>query len=272
MPRFAINWIRNTSATPFFASPRRPGEPVQDGAKGYLFCGDCEQVLSKDERSFRELAFSPRHTDASWDGFTYGEWLPRFVAGLALRAAVAQGDDTPRPEGAGTRALRQRALPDWRAFLLGRSSGWGDSEFHVVLTDYEPPIYGPGVEASIGTYLMRAVDMTYAASPDGRRAYLYAMIPGFVFLIPLVPTRLRDQHGTKVHARGRISKGSQRLEDFSLWEFVNSRAAGARGRSRGTERQEQARVQRLQSRLDNLPGSETETALNHMTRRREQGY
>jgi hypothetical protein len=187
-----------------------------------MFCGSCEQILAKDEKLFAERVFFPRHEETDWLGFDYEPWLLRFAVGVALRVAFGHYDETGQPTpGPGDRVLKERAVPAWRAFLLDEAPSSGIYEFHLVLLDYVAAATFPTADR-LQWYLMRAFDQTYVWSRSGS-ASLYALIPGFVFWVPLVPKRQTGWHGTRVHMTGRIAVREQ-VFDGAVFEFMNERS------------------------------------------------
>jgi hypothetical protein len=83
IPRFAVKWLKRTSLTGFFRSVTSATR-LQETKRDYLLCSDCEQLLGKDERRFKEWMFSPYHY-LKQQTFTYEDWLLRFVVGLHWR-------------------------------------------------------------------------------------------------------------------------------------------------------------------------------------------
>lgn len=258
-PRFVTHWLKRTSATGKLESALVPGVPMQDGIRADMFCRTCEQILSKDEGLFAEHAFFPRHDEGAWSGFDYEEWLLRFAVGVALRVAFGHFDETRTPKpGPGSRILRDRAVPAWRAFLLGEAAHSGDYDFHLILTDYVTKADVPLAER-IQFYLMRGVDQTYVWSRSGTAA-LFALIPGFVFWVPLAPRKQTGWHGTRIHRAGRIESQSQAL-GAPVFDFMNERAQAL------TELSNEITASRLDSRLrrfekasDRLPTSKSADA------------
>ena len=225
VPAFVTRWIAKTGGTGKLANLMAPGVPIQSGPTLRMFCGDCEQRLSRDERLFAENAFHPRHASDHWDGFEYGPWLIRFVEGLALRAALAHfhyrsADAEVRR---GERKLERDAIPQWKSHLLNSANSSGEFEFHVILTDY--------VVASSETqprtmnwYLMRGHDMTFASTKDDRSALLM-VIPGFVFWIPILPRSTTGWNGTRVRQAGRYSRAQRAVVgDPGLHDLLAQRA------------------------------------------------
>ena len=190
-----------------------------------MFCDDCEQTLSRDERLFAESAFHPRHASDDWDGFEYGPWLIRFVEGLALRAAFAhfhyRSADAELRRG--ERKLKLDAVPQWKSHLLSRAKSSGEFEFHVILTDYVVAS-SEAQPRTLNWYLMRGHDMTYVSTKDDRSALLM-VFPGFVFWIPILPRSTTGWNGTRVRQAGRYSRAQgAAVGDPTLHDLLAQRA------------------------------------------------
>lgn len=241
IPRFVSRWVQETSATGMLLSPSRGGKPLQDVPTVRMFCSSCEQVLSRDEKTFAEKVFRPsRALSESWSGFTYEAWLSRFHAGLMLKAALVRAPDWV------VRIAERSVIPALRAYLLGENRWPRPYEMHLVFTDYLPLEQLPAdVAPTIQWYLMRGADLTSAFN-ESRSCYLYASIPGFQFWMPIRPARDRGWHGTKVRGRGEFRRPSSQHVGVVNWlDFLSFRANGASSMTAGTKEQQESRRRRL---------------------------
>ena len=57
IPKFAYEWIKNTSKTPYFRDISDVNKRHQDGPKEYLLCADCERNLSVLEKKLSNEVF-----------------------------------------------------------------------------------------------------------------------------------------------------------------------------------------------------------------------
>lgn len=204
VPAFVFRWIKDTSVTGKLASPGAPGKVLQDGLRFPLLCSNCERILSIDEKRFREEMFVPYHSGACPTRVVYEAWLPRFIVGLALKIAYFADHRAVAPRAA--KVLYERAVPQWRDYLLGRTTRLGDYELHLVPTnpDLIPlPPNDPVVREKLPWYLMRSVDQDFVFS-DAGRGYIFTVFPGFMISVPIVPRRRRvaDWPGTRVRSKG----------------------------------------------------------------------
>ena len=59
IPKFVFDWQKESSGTGFLRSSRVPNRRVQDGAKEYMLCSDCETLFNQWETSFATNIFHP---------------------------------------------------------------------------------------------------------------------------------------------------------------------------------------------------------------------
>lgn len=84
IPKFIGKWIKKTSITSFLRNLDDMSKRVQDTAKEYWLCGDCEDLFSGWETKFANEIFFP-FVDKGASVANYGQWMSKFCASISWR-------------------------------------------------------------------------------------------------------------------------------------------------------------------------------------------
>jgi hypothetical protein len=217
IPRFAVKWMKQTSATGYFRGVDNP-KRAQETTRYHLLCHDCEQILCRDEKMVAEQIFVPYH-DHDATTFKYGPWLTRFLAGLHWKVLATRS----ATYSAKVSELFAGVEEELRLHLLGQSENAGRAEFHLFFG-------GPMIDASrslppeMNWYFARTFDATPIYSlQDTAGAYAkLAKIMTFSFFTPLDPQN-EDWKGTRVFESGTLQT-PQQIATTSIGPFLESRA------------------------------------------------
>lgn len=235
-PRFAVKWMKETSATGYLRNTVSQFR-MQDAERQYLMCRDCEQILSRDEKTFAEQIFLPYH-ERTQTSFEYGPWLARFLAGLHWKVIHArspyEGPEQPKK-------IIWDAEFELRSFLLGQNSTAGRAEFHLILgSEIKDANYL--ASPKLNAYVSRTLDGDCVATESGTVG-IYAKILKIMtlgFLTPPDPTKERWE-GTRVFEQGTL-KTPQYVESSSLIPFIKQRTAAIEEAIAGLPAREQERI------------------------------
>jgi hypothetical protein len=219
IPRFAVKWLKKTSATGFLRNLSNPAKRQQETHRQYLLCAHCEQLLGRDEKRFAEHIFIPYQEENQPTSFAYDEWFLRVLVGLHWRALVTSD---PVPDN--VRPVFAAAEERWRQYLLGRVPDPGTAEFHVQ--------FGGVIEHStfdlpkkINWYIARAFDASPIFTPSGSDALFYVKLPRLImlaFISPRDPAE-EDWNGTQVVTRG-VIQVRQNVSTTRFGQFLLERA------------------------------------------------
>src|SRR6266404_4046496 len=160
-PRFAVRYLKESSSTGYLKG-LASGKREQETRRVHLLCESCEQLLSKDEKTFCERIFMPLHKENK-NSFTYDKWLSRFLVGLHWKVLVSKADTYPDA----AEAAYAKIETEWRAFMLRQRADYGTSEFHLFLTDVVEDATST-VSPKLNWYMARAVDGTPTFSEAGQ--------------------------------------------------------------------------------------------------------
>jgi hypothetical protein len=200
VPAFAVRWLKATSLTGYLKSIESKVR-LQETKRLHLLCSDCEQLLSKDEKTFCEQIFVPYHEKGQTE-FRYGPWLKRFIVGLHWKMLVTR--EQQHPEHA-EKAYTQ-AEQEWRQFLLGQSPSPGKAEFHVFLADVVEDA-SEELPQKINWYLARGFDLAPIYDDSGM-AGVYAKVIKVMTVSFLTDKGAEEKwDGTLIEDGGEIKTG-----------------------------------------------------------------
>jgi len=176
IPKFAIDWIKKTSATGYLRQMVNKNKRVQDGSKEKLLCNDCELRFSKYEDYFAKNIFYP-YVNGTKTYFEYNENLQKFVISISWRVLR------------GSLKNFEKKYPEWSKYAMKVEEKWrklllddrcdDEYEHHVFLLDYveESPENLPD---KFQNYIMRGVDATIAFNK--KRVFLFSKLPAMFFV------------------------------------------------------------------------------------------
>lgn len=214
VPKFAVKWLKKTSATGFLRKPLDPNVRRQDAERMRLFCQRCESLLSRDEKRFREVIFGPLHQRTA-DRFDYGPWLLRFAVSMGLRALLVHRPEVRRdaPE---LNQLVERMSGVWADFVLGRTRSPGEGGHHLVFLDVvDPRSPLPGAWHP-NWWMVRSLELRMGI---GGRVLVYAKLCRCLFVSHIDPPNPDGWLGTRVGQRGAIGL-RQEVTDAEFRGFV----------------------------------------------------
>lgn len=226
LPKFAWDWLKETSIGAI-RSGEAPNVRVQDGRKEYLLCRDCEQIFSRDEKTFAEQMFARVHAGGSISGLRYTEWAMRFAVSVSWRVLVFNMELAGPVDHFSTRQLQAASAAErqWRAFLLGDAPHIAQYEQHVVVLDLIDSHTTPALSPFINRYIARVNDVDVIASRVS--ALTYAKL-GKILIFGIIDDRSREWKGTRLKIkRGDFNERWARLPG-SLLPYLNERAERAK--------------------------------------------
>jgi hypothetical protein len=113
------------------------------------------------------------------------------------------------------------ALGIWRSYLLSERHDAGAYEHHIFILDYITGATGRTlIPPKTHFYLLRGVDATLVYSSG--IVYVYAKLPGVIFLSGIEPPKIEGMSGTRVRRRG-VLASPQKLAFPGFGEFLVER-------------------------------------------------
>lgn len=226
IPKFATDWIKETSATGYLRQATHPDLRIQDGIKTKLLCAECEELFSRLEKRFAEDLFIP-FLEKGQTSFEYDDWLLSFGVSLAWRTAMyitSLPVDTPpnlKPELA---RFLDKAINCWRAFLLEQRKDLGPYEHHLLFWSAVRNDQGLGPPDRFNMYLLRAIDAEIVNTST--EVFVYTKLPGLIFWSFVKPAHTQGLEGTRIYPRGIIAT-YQKVASLELGNFLKDRAKHA---------------------------------------------
>lgn len=218
IPKFIFDWMKRTGPG-YLRSAGTPNIRRQDGIRERLFCADCEQILSREERVFAERIFTPL-TSRPASSIPYESFLMRFLVSVMFRVIVSKMYGG-RPSTDYDRQLNE-ARGEWRKYLLGKGDLLRYDRIHLIVTD----ILADRVQPVIGLnqYLARSVDATLAMSTTG--CAVYAKFARFMVWAEITAFDQNMWHNTRIVNGSGVLVLPQEVRDGRFGNFLIDRAKG----------------------------------------------
>jgi hypothetical protein len=231
IPKFAVKWLKETSATGYFRYVSKPNVRMQDGIREKMLCDDCENLFSRDENLFSSEIFTPYVTKEldNWGRSTgtissipYGEWLLRFALSVNWRVmARSLNNEVEDITSKSLRILQQQEL-QIRQYLTGRTSSTGANETHLIFLQNLIGGSGslpPSMHPNVNSYLLRSNDATLMISQNGKRVHVYSKVGPIALVTAIRPSSLNRLKNTKLHKKGVLCT-SQKILNHNICDFI----------------------------------------------------
>lgn len=240
IPSFIFEWLVNTSGTGFMRFGESPNLRVQDGWKPKMLCADCEQKFSLWEKRFADNCFYPI-INGEKNQIRYEAWMLKFATSVSwrvLRSFKAIGGLDGFPEN--ILSATENSLDVWRAYLLGKTSNPAKHEQHLMLMDTIESTTFENTPKNINRYLLRAVEIYVAYTPDS--AITYAKMGKFILFGFIENPYPRRWKGTKLNANeGRFGVSDIELPS-NVGNFIMDRARLAAEKTKQISEKQRAKI------------------------------
>jgi hypothetical protein len=221
LPAFAFRWQKKTGG--HIRHSVAINQRVQDGAKEYWLCFNCEELFNEWETKFSNAVFHPTNV-GGLPTISYGEWLLRFCTSISWRALIYLRQQS-RLESLTPEQLRlvERAQEVWGEFLRGKRPHPGEFEQHLIplgpVTGGEAGINFP---PNINRYLLRTIEINFGRNPS--TMFVYSKFGRFAVLGFVQLSYPKQWVGSKVRLRGGAIKPRTYVFPKQFGEFLAERA------------------------------------------------
>jgi hypothetical protein len=220
LPAFTFRWQKKSGS--HIRHSATINQRVQDGAKEYWLCVDCEHLFNEWETKFANAIFHPTNVDGV-PSISYGDWLLKFCASVSwrcllhLRQQTALAELTPEQ-----RRLTDQAQKTWAEFIRGEREHPGVFEQHLV--PFGPVTASPGTDLppNINRYLLRVIEIDFARSAS--TMFVYSKFGRFAILGFEQLKYPKRWVGSKVRLRGGTLKPREYVFPTQFGEYLADRA------------------------------------------------
>ncbi len=222
IPSFVYRWFKDSSGTGYLRFGPEPNKRVQDGYKKYWLCVECEQRFQVWETKFANSVFHP-FNDGETDNASYGPWLLKFAVSISWRVLSFIDEEQGLPHFTPELgSCAQKALKEWKEFLMDRKPHPGRYEQHLLPLDRIENFDYPDMPTNINRYILRTVDID--AVYGGNRAFVYSKLGRFLILGFVEMPHPRQWDGTKIHVRHGIIRPKTYTVPGKFGDYLVSKA------------------------------------------------
>lgn len=204
IPKFIVRWVKNTGITGYLREKNKPHKRVQDIAKEYLLCADCEGMFSVWERSFANKVFYP-FVGKGESIACYGAWMSKFCASLSWRALTfIRSKHNKEEESEEYNDALDNAELHLRKFLLGEEVDLFQYEQHVFPLQQIKLTAKSGLPPNTNRYFLRIMAMGIVG--NSTNLYIYTKLPCFIILGAVKSKELQKAQSSRIALKeGRLS-------------------------------------------------------------------
>ncbi|TSK08558.1 MAG: hypothetical protein FPO08_04420 [Geobacter sp.] len=222
IPKFVYSWFKRTSVSSLRMLDN-PNKRIQDGAKEYLLCAECEQLLNKWETPFcNNIFLKVQNKEIKNEGMSYDRWALKFATSVSWRVFnyyAKEDNDHLSPE---QQKSAEMANETWRKFILGELPHPGEFQQHILLVDAIQSHTAPKLSPFINRYFLSSIDMDIVATDD--YAFVYTKFFRIIVFGFIHGREHKLWQGTKINAYSGVIGGCDSRIASEVIEFMNKRA------------------------------------------------
>ena len=210
IPKFVFNWMKKTGT----GRIRKMGTfqiPLQDGAKSYMLCANCENLFSKYEKWFNENVFKSYLADNNFI-ITENENLTKFSISILWRVLKHFIEDKSVYHF--INELR-KAEKEWSDYLLKDTQLVSFKNIHLVLVDNS---YFFDIKSDL--YFSRSVD--YDIGQSEKECVVYAKFSRFILFGEIAGFKQSSFKNTNLTTEANF-KNTNQVIPSSIIQFLHSR-------------------------------------------------
>lgn len=260
IPKFAYSWFKRTSVSSLRMLDN-PNRRIQDGAKEYLLCADCEQLLNEWETPFCNSIFLKiQNKENNNEGMSYESWALKFATSVSWRVFTYYEKDENDHLSHEQQKSAEIASETWRKFILGEIPHPGEFQQHILLLDAIQSHTAPKLSPFINRYFLSSIDMDIVATDD--YAFVYTKFFRIVIFGFLHGREHKKWRGTKINANSGVIGGCDYKIATEVIEYMNKRADTAfEAQSELSQKQQDKIADLFSSNSEMIAGSEISRAM-----------
>ena len=181
IPKFIGKWMKKTSMTGYIRDSNKVHKRVQDTAKEYWLCAECERLFSGWERSFANNVFY-LFVDKNEYLVSYGNWMSKFCAFLSWRTLTYICSRSLNKDKAKDYIEAINAAELYLAwYLLDQETSPYQYEQHLFPLERIESATASRLPPNINRYFLRTMAMNIIG--NSADIFLYTKLPSFIILI-----------------------------------------------------------------------------------------
>lgn len=220
LPSFVFKWLKKDG---FIRHGSKINQRVQDGAKEYWLCSECEGRLGTWESKFSDSIFSPLSYGDALPTIAYGDWLIKFCTSISWRSLQYLQDHARLAHfSTGQLDQAQRALKIWADVTLGKRDHPGEFEQHLIPFGPIKNMRNIAFPPNINRYLLRAVEIDAGCSQS--TSFVFSKL-GRIGILGFIDLR-KPKHwvGTRVRLRGGKIEPRKYVLPIQFGDYLADRA------------------------------------------------
>lgn len=219
IPRFAIKWIKKTSATNITRDYQ--GKRKQDAYKKYLLCRKCEEKFSKFESYFASHIFHKLIQEKITSPVEYDKRLGDFIISISWRFLFDYIEEQKNEGNVISENLRT---------YLEKSSNYlnnkNDSlDYGIYLIPWGKPTEESKtkLQRKFEWYTLRAGDLTYARDKSESIQFIFCQLPYFSLVAAINPKYINGFENVQIKETGLFNPVFKIEDRINFLDFLESR-------------------------------------------------
>lgn len=261
IPSFIYKWIKESSGGGYLRHGMTPNKRIQDGAKYYWLCDDCEGQFSKWEDRFAKEIFYPTVNGKA--GHTpYSYWFLKFCVSISWRVLnfyLVEHNLNHFSEQMKVNAKQAHRI--WKEYLLGNRPHPTHFEQHFLPLDSIESHTVEDMPTNINRYILRSVDIDAVTGENS--SFIYSKLERFVIIGFIKMPHPRQWGGSKVHVKhGTVGPNNYTLPKQFFNYFMDKACRAAEAQATISEKQNKKIEKTFRENIDDIPNSETFRAMS----------
>lgn len=263
IPKFITNWIKRTSATGYISQGTPDRKRIQDSHKLYLFCNNCEQILSRSEKKFAERIFNPYKSNKS--EFEYSEWLILFSYSIVYRTICISKIENERNN-------EREKIENLKLYLkdciLNNNVDCCPYDLHIYFNEHATWHENFDIEFNFLQYQKRATDLGILISNDFTNIASYSLLAGIVIWMCIDPPVQEEWQGTLIEKKGCLNSKFQ-IPPYHYMDYIVKRYNKIQQSKNVSERDQERIVQHFINNQERVKKSDSYNVMCQELRRKK---
>jgi len=222
IPKFTINYLKRTSATPYLRYGLTPNIRRQDAIKIPLLCEDCEEMLSKWEDKFSKEIFVP-FKEKNLSQIKYKKWLPLFAISLSWKILIEDFEKFQKEYP----SLKKDIIiveNSWRKMILEQKPDTEKYEHYLIFLNKFQNNKNILLPPKLYRYLLRSCDGCIVSNEKQTKLHCYTKLSNIIIWSCIKPPNIKEYRKVRIKLQGTIKASQIIKNDAKIGEFLIRRA------------------------------------------------